>query len=811
MTGRVAPASTHRLTLLGAAVVLAGSLVASVLASPVGALPLADATQTVTYRGTTVQVPASWAVVDLSRDPSHCVLFNASALYLGAQSTNASCPASALGVTAAAQLQPPSKTAPAAGTGVDDATGHRIDATSSGGQVEATLSYEVASSEVSSLLAQLGVTKVVKATPPSGARARAANAVPVAPAAPAAPASAAPVAPAAPTGPARAAGAASAQAPLAGAVRSAAAAQVTPTLGFDTCAAPSVATMATWYASSPYRTAGIYLGGVNAACGWGNLSAAWITAVAEQGWSFIPTYVGLQAPCVDQTGLQAINPAMAAAQGQSAADDAVAQALNLGLRAGTPIYFDSEAYNNTIASCTQTVLAFLSAWTAELHADNYVAGVYGSSSSTIADLVSAVGNAGVVLPDDIWLAAWNGNTAVFGDPNIPDGLWSQSQRLHQYQGGHSETWGGVSINVDNDSIAGATAIAGNGPPQSLQVFATTSSGQVLTAWQYAPGRPFDPWQSLLVPAAVIGSPTVGANRSGALLLFARTARNQLLLSWQAGPSRAFGGWVDMGQDGQIGSDASSALDGRGVAQVAVATTGGRILTSWQSQPNGAFGGWLDLGLPARAAGNPVLAVQANGGLQIFVRTTDGRMLTSWQAAPGQPLGGWLDLGLDGQILLGPTVGSSPNGAMSLFAVISGGRMVTAWQSAPNQPFGGWLDLGIPAPAGRTPAVAAAANGGLQLLVPTTDNRLLTTWQAAPGQPFGGWLDLGLDHQITSTPSAALNAGGGMQLFVQANGSRVVTTWQPAASQPFGGWLDLGLPGSVVGTPRVAVNLAGGSG
>ena len=65
------------------------------------------------------------------------------------------------------------------------------------------------------------------------------------------------------------------------------------TLGFDTCAAPSLAAMAAW-GSSPYRTIGVYLGGANSACAQPNLTAAWVQTVTGAGWRLIPTYVGLQ-------------------------------------------------------------------------------------------------------------------------------------------------------------------------------------------------------------------------------------------------------------------------------------------------------------------------------------------------------------------------------------------------------------------------------------------------------------------------------------------------------------------------------------
>ena len=87
----------------------------------------------------------------------------------------------------------------------------------------------------------------------------------------------------------------------------------------------------------------------------------------------------------------------------------------------------------------------------ELHAQGYVSGVYGSAASTIRD-VAALGSA---KPDNAWIANWNGVEDVFGDPYVSDALWPNHQRVHQYKGGHKETYGGVTINIDSDYVDGA--------------------------------------------------------------------------------------------------------------------------------------------------------------------------------------------------------------------------------------------------------------------------------------------------------------------------------------------------------------------
>src|SRR5207302_622444 len=104
--------------------------------------------------------------------------------------------------------------------------------------------------------------------------------------------------------------------------------------GFDTCAAPSAGDMQAWL-SSPYRAVGVYIGGANRACADGNLSPSWVTAVQGLGWSLIPTYVGLQAPCT--SGFATIDSGQAAAQGSQSAGDAASRARGFGLAPGTPV------------------------------------------------------------------------------------------------------------------------------------------------------------------------------------------------------------------------------------------------------------------------------------------------------------------------------------------------------------------------------------------------------------------------------------------------------------------------------------------
>jgi hypothetical protein len=151
-----------------------------------------------------------------------------------------------------------------------------------------------------------------------------------------------------------------------------------------------------------------------------------------------------------------------------------------------------EAYTRT-SSATSATMAYLEAWTEKLHALGYSSGVYTSSASGVADLVDQIGT-GYTLPDDIWFANWNGR-ADTSDPYIPANAWANSQRIHQYRGGHDETYGGVTINIDNNYVDGATVGVGgpagtDDPIGWLDLVGAPQPGQVrIKGWAFDPNRP----------------------------------------------------------------------------------------------------------------------------------------------------------------------------------------------------------------------------------------------------------------------------------------------------------------------------------
>ena len=203
----------------------------------------ADETQTVSYHGYEVTVPASWPVIDLSTDPTACVRFDRQAVYLGRSTAQADCPAHLVGRSSGLVLEPLT-TAQSSSDGL-----LRRAITDAG--VLATAYYAPGSEQTAN--AVLATGRVVSKSQSA---------------------------------------------------RVAQPAAVTPSVvatgnfagyGFDACTAPSQATMDAWRPS--YQGVGIYISGGLRACGQPNLTADWVAANASKGWQFLLIDVGLQAPC----------------------------------------------------------------------------------------------------------------------------------------------------------------------------------------------------------------------------------------------------------------------------------------------------------------------------------------------------------------------------------------------------------------------------------------------------------------------------------------------------------------------------------
>jgi hypothetical protein len=362
----------------------------------------------VTYRGHTFTVPDAWKVVDLRKAPDTCVRYDQHAVYLGAPGSQQDCPAQVLGRTEALLLEPAEADTAQV---TENRTSHTYWATDD--DIAVTASYGEDRDQIKKVLrsASLPVDEALPAaTDPADAR-LSVQAVP--------------------------ADATSFQGK-----------------GFDRCAAPPTAQMNAWKSASPYGAVGIYIGGVNAGCK-DTFDAAWVQTQYDNGWKFMPIYVGPQAEsdagsCQDGSCEVITEPA---AQGAESARDAVAQAQGYGFPADSVLYYNMEHYDDP--SSTSRVLTFLSAWTSTVRELGYRSGVYGSVSSLIEDLVAQDGT-GYLQPDVIDFARWDEEETT-QDPAIPDHLWADHQRVKQYDGPteddpNTETWGGVTLDIDHDLL-----------------------------------------------------------------------------------------------------------------------------------------------------------------------------------------------------------------------------------------------------------------------------------------------------------------------------------------------------------------------
>ena len=374
---------------IGVAMAIAGLLLPAVHPGAAVAAAADPGIRLVTYDGYSFKVPASWRVVNLDQRRRACVRFDRHAIYLGTPSPNQSCPSRLLGTTEAMLVEPASGQAPHISE--YNAVNRQVNVVAHGIHITAT--FDSHRSKIDRILASADLPRPVEDPP---------------------------------------------------------AAQQTPWLpagvtnyhgrGFDACTAPSRSVMQTWWNDSPYAAIGIYIGGSDAACSQPNLTPAWLRNTAAQGWHFIPLYVGPQAAFGE------LSKNASASQGTAAASDAALQAQRLGFAPKSPIYYDMEGYP---PGQSTRALRFLSAWSTRLHKLGYSSGVYSSSSSGVADLAAQYGRGVYTMPDVIYDALWNGQ-ANTSDSVLSPAQWANHHRLHQYRGNVTQTYGGITLNIDQD-------------------------------------------------------------------------------------------------------------------------------------------------------------------------------------------------------------------------------------------------------------------------------------------------------------------------------------------------------------------------
>jgi photosystem II stability/assembly factor-like uncharacterized protein len=260
--------------------------------------------------------------------------------------------------------------------------------------------------------------------------------------------------------------------------------------GFDMCELASEEELRRWIEEGPYRAVNLYIGGEMRACDNAALGAPKLATLAAQGWTFIPTWVGPQAPCTEYRQRFDLDPTTAFGQGRAEAKKALQVAAALELAdaggSGTVIYYDLEAYDGEDTACVAAARAFVAGWSQRLQEGGSYAGLYGlACNPPIGDYASLT-----PAPDAVWFAAWNRDqfdpmmSVMTGIPAwcLAPAVWDQQQRIRQYTTSHDETWGGVTLEIDSNVLDGIVAdLAGVTPPPVTVIVETPDVTPVFDA------------------------------------------------------------------------------------------------------------------------------------------------------------------------------------------------------------------------------------------------------------------------------------------------------------------------------------------
>jgi hypothetical protein len=223
----------------------------------------------------------------------------------------------------------------------------------------------------------------------------------------------------------------------------------------DTCNTPSLDAIKAWQRQSPYRAIAAYIPARSDYDMWAcrasdsrkNLTTAWVTQVLAGGWNLLPIQVGLQAPCSGFSKRMSPNATKARAQGVAAASDAAARIRALHIPATSPVVADIEAYaDNT--TCRRAVQSYVDGWATRLHQLGLRSSVYGSKSSTIADVVGSP----YAKPDVIWVADYDGRAdTTFEASVMPTSMWA-GRRISQFNPNVTRSYGGYALTIDEDAV-----------------------------------------------------------------------------------------------------------------------------------------------------------------------------------------------------------------------------------------------------------------------------------------------------------------------------------------------------------------------
>ena len=703
----------------------------------------------VSYRGYKFAVPRAWPVISLADQPHACVRFNRHVVYLGGSGANQDCPSWLIGTTEAMQVAPAGRRT--ARRSVENPVARQV--TVSAARIRVTATFDTNPTLIYRILASASLPAPIIVVPnpnPNPARRAAGHgANPRALSAAGSPRFPRVNPPALPANVANFRG-----------------------RGFDACTAPSRSYMRAWRKHSRYRAIGIYIGGSDRACGQRNLSASWIRTEAAAGWHFFPMYVGPQA---------AYNELRAPVRkARRAANDAVSRAERLGLGPRTPLYYDMEAYP---PRRTRQVLRFFTAWTRRLHKLGYKAGVYSSSGSGIVALARHYKDHHFQMPDVIYDALWNGSRNT-RDRSLRKGQWGGHRRMHQYSGNVTQTFGGDTINIDQDFLnvllatPGGTREASRAAAQADGTVDVFYRGSDHRLWHVGPLSGTGAGPEEAVPADLGGTPlaqpTVVSPVPGALDVFFEGPGHLL---WEVS-RKAGGSWSaprKISRMGELGSPPAAVAQPNGVIDVFWKGSADRHLWHGQFSPGRGWKGPQDL--HGSLASGPSPAESSPGTVQVFWKGTDSAL---WHVIrrPGRTWTRPSSLGM-GPLGGGPHATARRGGAIGVFWRGFGNDRLWSATFAPGRRWAGPRELGGLLASAPFPLMS---RGGRVHVFWKGPGRQL--WEVSHG-PATGWrrpssLRMG---PVRAGPFGIVGRGGRNEVFWRGRAGHL---WF-AAQASGGGW------------------------
>ena len=661
-------------------------------------------TKAVPYLGHVFTVPASWPVVNLAQHPGTCVRYDEHAVYLGTPSADQKCPSNVMGHTDTILIEPAAKTTKSAVA--ENAVEQRLTATAPG--IEVTASYGAAgAAEVTGILTSAGLVTTaptVKALTTTR--------------------------------------------PAVTAATTSVALSTTNYTGeaFDPCAAPSSSTMSAWKGTSPYGAIGVYIGGADVGCSQPNLTSSWVSTEASAGWHFFTLYVGPQAPGSSCTSCTTITSATS--QADSAAEDAVTNAENLGFGPGTPILYDMESFSSSGES---TALSFLSEWTNKLHALGYDSGVYSSESTGITDLIDNINS--YTMPDVIDFANWNGTNST-SDSGIPSGDWINHQRIHQFAGNVSQTYGGVNLSVDQNAMdvaasassssvypdgSGGRVAAGVHEDGRVEVFTVTPSGGIDNKYETSADGAWSGFNGF-GPSGTAVAVAVGRHADGRLEVFAVMSDGSMENKYETTADGNWSGWNGYAPAGTAAT-ATVGVHSDGRLEVFAVTPSGGIENKYETTADGSWSGWNAFG-PSGTVKSVTAARHADGRLEVFASLSDGSMQNKYETTADGSWSGWNSYAAASTVKATgePGVvgaGVHEDGRIEVFAVTPSGGIENKYETTADGAWSGFNGFG---PSGTVEAVATArhADGRLEVFAIMSDGSMENKYESAADGSWSGW-------------------------------------------------------------------------